>query len=552
MNFNDQGIEGFDVSFYQDDPATVRQIDFAQMKAYGANFVIIRAGQNQWIDSDFVYNWREAKNAGLPRGAYWFYDPRISPQVQAAYFCNLVKDDIPEGRLWVDLEFPASYGGAYSAQTHWKTFCEEIKRLSGLRVGIYTGYYWWMEHTGNLSASDKSYWSQYALWLAWYTTNQANVIIPAPWTSVVMWQDGTPTIGIEVGVESNEIDHNKFNGGYSEFAQEFNSTIIIPPPPPIETTPLYVLKTKDIVAVFDKPQGTKTGAKIQKGVIFESDSRQAQWFRLMDGNWVSAGANGQYITILQDNSGDNPPPPPQTTDFCYVLPDYDQQWPIWEGGKFHVSRPTKNLGTAFRNTFGLPATARLAGLQKDTPMTKDIQLWIHGLCRAGVPSMSDAIAANAFASLFRDNAYATNYAGTTTRADYINGTNLGAGLPMLMGVTCGGTLLKRVGEKNIGVVPHWAVETIDATKDYRSFNPVDHPHLFYQPVTSRREKIMVENNHGDLVWSGKWEEWHAIEFSQYDGYAIVPILTNGVSIAYIPKWRVKVLAPGECAPSPFR
>ncbi len=111
MNFNDMGIQGFDVSLYQDDNATPQGIDFVKMKNWGADFVIIRAGQNNWIDPDFARNWLEAKAAGIPRGAYWFYDPRRDPVSQAAAFCNLVASDPPEGRLWIDLEFPVSWGG---------------------------------------------------------------------------------------------------------------------------------------------------------------------------------------------------------------------------------------------------------------------------------------------------------------------------------------------------------------------------------------------------------------------------------------------------------
>ena len=55
---------GPDVSFYQDDPETPQGIDFRKMRA-SAGYVIIRAGQNAWVDSDFKINWREAKLAGL-------------------------------------------------------------------------------------------------------------------------------------------------------------------------------------------------------------------------------------------------------------------------------------------------------------------------------------------------------------------------------------------------------------------------------------------------------------------------------------------------------
>ena len=220
MNFNDSGIYGFDISFYQDDNNTPQGINFQKMKSSGADFVIIRGGQNTWIDPDFSTNWANSKSAGLPRAAYWFYDPRASPLSQAKLFCGLVADDKPEGRMWLDLEFPASYGGSYGASNNFRTCLDEIKKLSKCRVGIYTGYYWWHDH---VVAADRAQYAQYPLWLAAYTSYPANVKVPSPWSECLIWQDGTPSIGISVGVESKEIDHNKFNGGTTQFANEFGS-----------------------------------------------------------------------------------------------------------------------------------------------------------------------------------------------------------------------------------------------------------------------------------------------------------------------------------------
>ena len=75
-------IIGPDVSFYQDDPETPQGINFVKMRQ-ATDFVIVRAGQNLWIDPDFKYNYREAKQAGLYRGSYWFYDSRANPKRQA-------------------------------------------------------------------------------------------------------------------------------------------------------------------------------------------------------------------------------------------------------------------------------------------------------------------------------------------------------------------------------------------------------------------------------------------------------------------------------------
>ena len=62
-------IIGPDISFYQDDNETPQGVDFVKMRTV-TDWVIIRAGQNTWIDPDFKTNWTNAKAAGLRRGSY--------------------------------------------------------------------------------------------------------------------------------------------------------------------------------------------------------------------------------------------------------------------------------------------------------------------------------------------------------------------------------------------------------------------------------------------------------------------------------------------------
>lgn len=88
-------VLGPDVSFYQNDPNTPRGIDFVRMNQV-ADFVIVRAGQNQWIDPNFQDNWRNAKAAGLPRGSYWFYDSRADPRRQAELWVDTLNGELGE------------------------------------------------------------------------------------------------------------------------------------------------------------------------------------------------------------------------------------------------------------------------------------------------------------------------------------------------------------------------------------------------------------------------------------------------------------------------
>lgn len=235
------------------------------------------------------------------------------------------------------------------------------------------------------------------------------------------------------------------------------------------------------------------------------------------------------------------PPIVTPSNLVQVYFDYDQRWTADNGNQYHVSRPTRNKAPT--RTESLPATANFRATQSNVPMTEDIQLWIHSLNMARNPSLTQADGKAAFRSLFRDDAYATNFAGVTTRADYINLTNLDAGLPMLIPMVCGGSVLRQVGTRNYGGEDCWIIETISSTSDYKQYNPQNHPWLFYTPSSSARRKV-YKTVLGLPVWFGVWNETFSNPFSQYEN-PIVPIITVNTDRALIPKWRCHPLAVGE-------
>jgi hypothetical protein len=229
MNFTPLDIIP-DVSFWQDDNSTVQKIDFVKMRTQTQG-VIIRAGQNTWIDSDVVWNWQVAKEAGLRRGSYWFYDSRSSPQSQAELWKAALGNDLPELGLWCDLE--ENYGGTYQGEANWKKFTETVRvQFPNTKIGIYTGYGWWNAQT----VSQVDYWSSFPLWLAWYTTFPETVILPLPWKTkgATLWQNTDKGDGRKYGAESLNIDLSYTS---SAFYNLFGGA---PPPPPADiiTTPL--------------------------------------------------------------------------------------------------------------------------------------------------------------------------------------------------------------------------------------------------------------------------------------------------------------------------
>lgn len=210
-----------DVSFWQG------EINYDVMKTK-TQAIIIRAGQNQWTDEQFERNYSEAKRAGLLVGVYWFYDDRVSPGKQAEILISLLRNKTLELEVFIDWE--NSYGGAFGGLSNVVAMMQAVERarLDVKDVGIYTGYYWFRSNSNPVAnVSQYAYLRSKPLWEAWYTTNPANVLIPAPWTSLTHWQFGTPAVAW--GQQSIEIDMNYFNGTQQEFYTRYG----IGEPPPM-------------------------------------------------------------------------------------------------------------------------------------------------------------------------------------------------------------------------------------------------------------------------------------------------------------------------------
>lgn len=215
------------------------EIDFDVMVATGeVSGLIAKCGQGTARDIQFVRTWSECKRVGIPRGSYWFYDSRVPPKVQAYWWWEWIKHD--KGELMHFADYEESYGGDWGGWQNFKIFLLEFQRLSNLpsaRIGIYSAYYYWIAHSPT-SATELAFFAQFQLWLAWYTANPANVLIPRPWVqlTLVAWQygtngpDGQTPRGHYFGAESEEIDESNYNGTKSQHNQQFGLDDTIPPP----------------------------------------------------------------------------------------------------------------------------------------------------------------------------------------------------------------------------------------------------------------------------------------------------------------------------------
>lgn len=245
MILNDRGIFAFDVSRWQalldKETGIWTYIDWNVMKASGVNFVVIKCGQNNFKDFTFVYNWAEAKRLGIPRASYWFLDFRSSAKSQAELYWDFIKDDPGEGPLIVDYENGS--GGDWNDVYNFIIRLQELSGYPNHRIWIYTGYYYWNEHSPLMPAQNQ-WFAQYPLWLAYYTTHPEYAQLPGLWDKCVLWQKGTPAIGYSVGARSAEIDYNVFNGNEFDLARYFTSINV--PPPPTTGEPMYFRATTGV------------------------------------------------------------------------------------------------------------------------------------------------------------------------------------------------------------------------------------------------------------------------------------------------------------------
>lgn len=264
-----QQVQFADVSFYQG------VIDWNRM-ATKAPAAIIRAGQNLWVDSQFVRNYSEAKRVGMKRGVYWFYDSRIHPDTQADILINLLKNDRPEMEIFCDWEL--NYGGSYFALPNAVRFMQRVEQgLPGSRLGMYTGYYFFRDNSSpTTNANEYAYLKNKALWLAWYTSNPAYVQIPAPWTKLTHWQWGTPAWGADWGVDSGNIDMNWHNGTVEEFNQAYGGTVPPSPPPPSNGGNMQEINYANGVRVITDYQ---YGSNLQIIVVPKSAIRTATFWK---------------------------------------------------------------------------------------------------------------------------------------------------------------------------------------------------------------------------------------------------------------------------------
>jgi GH25 family lysozyme M1 (1,4-beta-N-acetylmuramidase) len=188
--------QGIDVSSVQG------AIDFNTVAAAGIQFVICKNYQgNDGADPTYTTNITNAANAGLAVASYNFVyplptdpnHPNRDPVGQANLHFNSTKTNL----VCIDIEWPSPqdflhWGINGQFISDWTLqYLETYTQLAGKQPLVYTYPYF----AGAVNFSSQI--NQYGLWIASYVPNQP--VIPAPWTSYVIWQSSGGTYKLPSG-----------------------------------------------------------------------------------------------------------------------------------------------------------------------------------------------------------------------------------------------------------------------------------------------------------------------------------------------------------------
>ncbi|MDE6664804.1 MAG: hypothetical protein K2K14_01240, partial [Ruminococcus sp.] len=152
-------MKGIDVSVHNG------SIDWKKVKVDGIQFAILRAGYGRELsqkDTRFEENYKKAKAAGIPVGAYWYsYATTVDEvRIEAQVCIEILKNKQLELPLFFDQEEKATLDtGKENCSAMVRSFCDELEK-AGYWAGLYTSRSILSTHIEN------DIKTRYALWIA--------------------------------------------------------------------------------------------------------------------------------------------------------------------------------------------------------------------------------------------------------------------------------------------------------------------------------------------------------------------------------------------------
>lgn len=197
-------VHGIDISHHQGEIDWPR-LSLATYRERPINFVFMKATEGgDFVDDSFRYNFAQARECGLVRGAYHFFLPDVPAEVQARNFISQVQlqpGDLPPV---LDIEVMGE-GGADELRQRAATWLSIVERHYGVAPIIYASYKFKTHHL------NEPPFTHYPYWIAHYYVEDLEYT--GAWK---FWQhtDRGRLDGI-----STRVDLNIFNGNLEELMQ---------------------------------------------------------------------------------------------------------------------------------------------------------------------------------------------------------------------------------------------------------------------------------------------------------------------------------------------
>lgn len=197
QNRTDKSLFGIDINEYTttvDFTVLARTVDFLYLRSSGSATGRFR------VDRKFIQFAKEARNFGIPVGAYHFAVPSndlTTADAQCDDFIGILQEGFGSGDYGdlfpvVDVEVPTDKSISTTALVNWvDRFRKRFERATRRRLMLYTGVFF-VQLYDNFFVPGRGYpLSNMPLWIALYTAIPSNPRIPPDvggWTRWRVWQ----------------------------------------------------------------------------------------------------------------------------------------------------------------------------------------------------------------------------------------------------------------------------------------------------------------------------------------------------------------------------
>ena len=179
--------------------------DYSQIKNNYLGAICKATEGTDFTDKTFESKARGLKAQGLKVGAYHFLKGNVSPNLQAMHFYNTIKHIKLDFKPVLDIETNEFNGQAYKFV---KDFATQFKKLSGMEIVIYSGWYYIKD---NFTPQQRK---EFKWWVASYGIQSLPKLEQA---NFIAWQytNSEQVAGIIGGVDCSILySESFFNGNY--------------------------------------------------------------------------------------------------------------------------------------------------------------------------------------------------------------------------------------------------------------------------------------------------------------------------------------------------